>query len=107
IRYGVAFPRGSAMRPQQKNPDVAELVRGKTGRVIGDLVALLVTMKALPLSYNRDMQEDKPSLYDSLDTWAASVEVMARMIPAIAFRRDRMREALEAGFVTATELADH
>jgi argininosuccinate lyase len=107
IELDDAFTTGSSMMPQKKNPDVAELVRGKTGRVIGDLVALLVTMKALPLSYNRDMQEDKPPLYDSLDTWGASVEVMARMIPAIRFRADRMREALKNGFVTATELADH
>ncbi len=102
-----AFTTGSSMMPQKKNPDVAELVRGKCGRVVGDLVALLVTLKALPMTYNRDMQEDKPSLYDSVDTWHASLEVMARMIPAMRFRADRMAVALKAGFVTATELADH
>jgi argininosuccinate lyase len=102
-----AFTTGSSMMPQKKNPDVAELVRGKCGRVIGDLVALLVTMKALPLSYNRDMQEDKPALFDSLGTWSKSLAVMTRMIPAIKFKRARMREALQQGFVTATELADH
>jgi argininosuccinate lyase len=107
IEIADAFTTGSSMMPQKKNPDVAELVRGKTGRVIGDLVALLVLMKGLPLSYNRDMQEDKPPLYDSLDTWCASLEVTSRMIPAITFKPDRMRLALQEGFVTATELADH
>ena len=104
---GDAFTTGSSMMPQKKNPDVAELVRGKCGRVIGDLVALLVTMKALPLAYNRDMQEDKPALVDALDTWHACVDVMARMVPAIAFDVPRMRRALRDGYVTATELADH
>ena len=104
---GDAFTTGSSMMPQKKNPDVAELVRGKTGRVIGDLVALLVTLKGLPLAYNRDLQEDKPALFDALDTWEASVEVFARMLPAVRFRADRMRAALSDGFVAATELADH
>lgn len=104
---GDAFTTGSSMMPQKKNPDVAELVRGKCGRVIGDLVALLVTMKALPLAYNRDMQEDKPALVDALETWSSSVEVTARMVPEIRFRPERMRAALVDGFVTATELADH
>jgi argininosuccinate lyase len=102
-----AFTTGSSMMPQKKNPDVAELVRGKTGRVVGDLVGLLVTMKGLPLTYNRDMQEDKPPLYDSLSTWRASVEVMARMIPEVTFDRERLSAALVEGFVTATELADY
>lgn len=104
---GDAFTTGSSMMPQKKNPDVAELVRGKTGRVIGDLVALLVTMKGLPMAYNRDLQEDKPALLDALDTWEASVDVWARMLPAITFKVDRMRAALADGFVLATELADH
>ena len=88
IEISDAFTTGSSMMPQKKNPDVAELVRGKCGRVIGDLVALLTTMKALPLTYNRDQQEDKPPLYDSLDTWSASLEVTARMIPSISFRQE-------------------
>jgi argininosuccinate lyase len=95
------------MMPQKKNPDVAELVRGRAGRVIGDLVNLLVTMKALPMTYNRDLQEDKPPLYDALGTWRAALEVTARMIPEVEFRKDRLRAALREGFVTATELADH
>lgn len=102
-----AFTTGSSMMPQKKNPDVAELVRGKTGRVVGDLVSLLVTMKGLPMTYNRDLQEDKPPLYDALSTWRASVEITARMIPAIRFDGERLRSALSEGFVTATELADY
>ena len=107
VEIGDAFTTGSSMMPQKKNPDVAELVRGRTGRVIGDLVSLLVTLKALPMTYNRDLQEDKPPLYDALDTWGAALEVTARMIPRVSFRKDRLREALREGFVTATELADH
>lgn len=107
IEIDDAFTTGSSMMPQKKNPDVAELVRGKCGRVIGDLVALLVTMKSLPLSYNRDMQEDKPPLYDALDTWIRSLAVIARMIPAITWKKERLRAAMSAGFLTATELADH
>jgi argininosuccinate lyase len=102
-----AFTTGSSMMPQKKNPDVAELVRGKCGRVVGDLVALLVTVKALPLTYNRDLQEDKPPLYSSIETWSSSLEVTAGMIGAITFDSARMRAALRDGFATATELADH
>lgn len=107
IEIGDAFTTGSSMMPQKKNPDMAELVRGKCGRVVGDLVALLVTMKGLPLSYNRDMQEDKPALVDALDTWSSSVAITAAMIPAITFKTENMRRALSEGFVTATELADY
>ncbi|MEL6184273.1 MAG: argininosuccinate lyase, partial [Myxococcota bacterium] len=107
VVIGDAFTTGSSMMPQKKNPDVAELVRGRTGRVIGDLVALLVTLKALPMTYNRDLQDDKPPLYDALDTWGAALEVTARMIPAVEFRVARMKDALREGFVTATELADY
>jgi argininosuccinate lyase len=107
VEIGDAFATGSSMMPQKKNPDVAELVRGRAGRVIGDLVNLLVTMKALPMTYNRDLQEDKPPLYDALGTWRAALEVTARMIPEVEFRKDRLRAALREGFVTATELADH
>lgn len=107
IEIGDAFTTGSSMMPQKKNPDVAELVRGKTGRVIGDLVALLCTVKALPLTYNRDLQEDKPPLYSSLSTWSDSLAVTARMIPVIEFKKDRLKDALREGYVTATELADY
>jgi argininosuccinate lyase len=107
IEIGEAFTTGSSMMPQKKNPDMAELVRGKCGRVVGDLVALLITMKGLPLSYNRDMQEDKPALVDALDTWSSSVAITAAMIPAVKFKVENMRRALSDGFVTATELADY
>lgn len=107
VIIGDAFTTGSSMMPQKKNPDVAELVRGRTGRVIGDLVALLVTMKALPMTYNRDLQDDKPPLYDALDTWQAALDITARMMPEVKFQKDKLRAALREGFVTATELADH
>lgn len=107
VRIGDAFTTGSSIMPQKKNPDVAELVRGRFGRVLGDLVALFTTVKGLPLTYNRDLQEDKPPLYDAMDTWCASLEVTARMLPEVTFDRERMRAALREGFVTATELADY
>lgn len=102
-----AFATGSSMMPQKKNPDVAELVRGKTGRVYGDLMALLTTMKGLPLAYNRDMQEDKAPLFDAVDTLTASLAVMTEMMPRLRVRADRMREAADAGYTLATELADY
>ena len=101
-----AFCTGSSMMPQKKNPDVPELVRGKAGRVVGHLVGLLVTLKGLPLAYNRDLQEDKEPLFDAVDTLKASLSVMAALIPGIAVRRDRVSRALEEGFLTATDLAD-
>ena len=100
-----AFATGSSMMPQKKNPDVAELVRGKTGRVIGALVALLTTLKGLPLAYNRDLQEDKPPLFDAAATLAASTDVLAAMLPALRFRTDRMAAAAD-GLLLATDLAD-
>jgi argininosuccinate lyase len=106
VEMADAHATGSSMMPQKKNPDVAEVVRGKSGRVIGDLVALLVVMKGLPLGYNRDLQEDKAPVFDAVDTVRDSAHVMADAIGALAFRRDRMRAALGAGYVTATEVAD-
>ncbi|HZP40265.1 MAG TPA: argininosuccinate lyase [Candidatus Binatia bacterium] len=100
-----AFATGSSMMPQKKNPDVAELVRGKTGRVVGALVALLTTLKGLPLAYNRDLQEDKPALFDAADTLAQSLDVLAAMLPALRFRADRMANAAD-GLLLATDLAD-
>ena len=102
-----AFATGSSMMPQKKNPDVAELVRGKTGRVVGDLVSLLMMLKGLPLTYNRDMQEDKTPTFDAFDTVNASVEVLAGALATARFRAERLRQALSQGFVTATELADY
>ncbi|HBQ20203.1 MAG TPA: argininosuccinate lyase, partial [Myxococcales bacterium] len=92
--------------PQKKNPDMAELARGKTGRVVGHLVNLLMLMKALPLAYNRDMQEDKPPVFDAFDTVNDCVDVLAGSIDTARFDADRMRAALEHGFVDATEVAD-
>ncbi|MEQ1440129.1 argininosuccinate lyase [Fontimonas sp. SYSU GA230001] len=101
------FCTGSSIMPQKKNPDVPELVRGKTGRVIGNLNALLVLMKGQPLAYNRDNQEDKPPLFDSVDTVTICLQVYAEMIPHIVVRRDNCRCAAARGFSTATDLADY
>ncbi|MEW6264994.1 MAG: argininosuccinate lyase [Thermodesulfobacteriota bacterium] len=98
---------GSSIMPQKKNPDVAELVRGKSGRVYGHLMALLTVMKGLPLAYNRDMQEDKEPLFDTAETLARILPLMARFISRLKFREDRMRAAAEDPFITATDLADH
>ncbi len=102
-----AYATGSSMMPQKKNPDIAELVRGKTGRVYGSLIALLTTMKGLPLAYNRDMQEDKGPVFDAVDTVRGTLSILAAMVPRLRVRGDRMREAAEAGHTLATELADY
>lgn len=101
------FCTGSSIMPQKKNPDVAEIIRGKSGRVIGDLVAILVLMKGQPLAYNRDNQEDKETLFDALDQMRASVEIMGRMLPGLQTRPAVMRAQAERGFATATDLADY
>jgi argininosuccinate lyase len=101
------FCTGSSIMPQKKNPDVPELVRGKSGRVIGNLQALLVLMKGQPLAYNRDNQEDKEPLFDSIDTVSLCLEVFAEMMPHVKANRPRMREAALKGFSTATDLADY
>ncbi|MEZ4393915.1 MAG: argininosuccinate lyase [Polyangiales bacterium] len=106
VEMSDAHTTGSSMMPQKKNPDVAEVVRGKTGRVVGDLVALLVTLKGLPLGYNRDLQEDKPPVFDAVRAVRSSADVLADAVNAMDFKRDRMRAALGAGYVTATEVAD-
>jgi argininosuccinate lyase len=102
-----AFCTGSSMMPQKKNPDVPELVRGKTGRVYGHLVGLLTTMKGLPLSYNRDLQEDKESLFDALDTVMASLSLYTELIRGLTIHRAAMARAADSGFLLATELADY
>lgn len=102
-----SFATGSSIMPQKKNPDVAELVRGKTGRVFGDLMALLATMKSLPLSYNRDMQEDKPPLFNSVDMLNACLNIYIRMIPKLQINGKVMRRAASKGFLSATDLADY
>jgi argininosuccinate lyase len=102
-----AFATGSSIMPQKKNPDVAELTRGKAGRVYGDLVALLTILKGLPLSYNRDLQEDKEPVFDAADTLEQTLAVLPPMLAAITVRVDRMREAAGDGFLNATDLADY
>jgi argininosuccinate lyase len=95
------------MMPQKKNPDVPELVRGKTGRVYGHLLALLTTLKGLPLSYNRDLQEDKEALFDALDTVSASLEVYAELLKGLKVNREVLERATASGALLATELADY
>jgi argininosuccinate lyase len=102
-----AYCTGSSIMPQKKNPDVAELTRGKSGRVVGNLVALLMIMKGQPLAYNRDNQEDKEPLFDSLDTTLAAVRVFAGMIPQLTVNAEAMYRAAKKGFSTATDLADY
>ena len=101
------FCTGSSMMPQKKNPDVPELIRGKTGRVYGHLLSLLTTLKGLPLSYNRDLQEDKEPLFDSLDTVTASVKIYAELMAQLTLQSQTMKEAVSQGFLLATELADY
>lgn len=107
IDLGDAYCTGSSIMPQKKNPDVAELVRGKSARVIGHLNTLLVMMKGQPLSFNRDNQEDKEPLFDTIDTVKSSLAVFAGMLPTLTVKRDTMREAARRGYSTATDLADY
>jgi argininosuccinate lyase len=102
-----AFATGSSIMPQKKNPDVAELVRGKSGRVFGSLMALLTIMKGLPMAYNRDLQEDKELLFDSVDTLQACLEIYTMMLPKIKVNREVMRTATQTGFINATDFADY
>lgn len=102
-----AYSTGSSIMPQKKNPDVPELVRGKAGRVAGHLMALLMTMKGLPLAYNKDLQEDKEALFDTADTLSACLSVFAGLIATLKVKRERMRQALRGDFSTATDLADY
>jgi argininosuccinate lyase len=106
LQMSDAFTTGSSMMPQKKNPDMAELVRGKTGRVVGDLVAMLVLLKGLPLAYNRDLQEDKPPVFDAFDTVDSSLEILAAALASATFNTQNMRRALREGFLDATEVAD-
>ena len=102
-----SFSTGSSIMPQKKNPDITELVRGKTGRVYGDLMTLLTAMKALPLAYNKDMQEDKEAVFDALDTAQLSLEVLAPMLRTATFHPDTMKKAALGGFINATDVADY
>jgi len=107
IEISDAFTTGSSIMPQKKNPDVAELVRGKTGRIYGNLMSLLTLMKGLPLSYNRDMQEDKIPLFDTVDTLKACLEVMNAMLPGMTFNKQRMAATAGQGYSTATDIAEY
>jgi argininosuccinate lyase len=107
ITLSDAFTTGSSIMPQKKNPDVAELTRGKTGRVYGSLTTLLTLMKGLPLAYNRDMQEDKEPIFDAADTVSMSVTVMAGMLKGMTIHEKTMQQAAKDGFITATDLADY
>ena len=107
VRLPDAYSTGSSIMPQKKNPDVCELMRGKTGRVYGDLVSLLTTLKGLPMTYNRDMQEDKEPFFDADETVSASVSIMADMLGELTFVPETMERSLRKGFLNATELADY
>ncbi|MBQ7385460.1 MAG: argininosuccinate lyase [Ruminococcus sp.] len=107
IELSDAYSTGSSIMPQKKNPDMAELIRGKTGRVYGDLMALLTVMKGLPLAYNKDMQEDKECIFDALETVKMCLNVAAPMIATMTVLRDNMINAASKGFINATDLADY
>jgi argininosuccinate lyase len=107
LEFADAFATGSSIMPQKKNPDVAELIRGKSGRLYGNLVAVLTTMKGLPLAYNSDMQEDKEPFFDSVDTLDGVLGVLPPLVSSLTFNRERMRQAAAADFSTATDLADY
>jgi argininosuccinate lyase len=107
IRLSDSVTTGSSIMPQKRNPDIAELIRGKTGRVYGNLLSLLTTLKGLPMTYNRDMQEDKEPLFDSIDTVLLSLEGILEMIGGMNINKERMKQAVYSNFSTATDLADY
>ena len=107
IELSDSYTTGSSIMPQKKNPDMAELVRGKTGRVYGDLLGLLTTLKGLPLAYNKDMQEDKEAVFDAADTVKMCLQVFAPMVATLTVLADNMKKAAQKGFINATDLADY
>ncbi|HEU4873833.1 MAG TPA: argininosuccinate lyase, partial [Pyrinomonadaceae bacterium] len=107
FELGDAIATGSSLMPQKKNPDSMELVRGKAGRVFGDLMALLATLKGLPLAYNKDMQEDKEAVFEAFDTVSASLRVSATVLRNISVNKERARASAVSGYMNATELADY
>ena len=102
-----AFSTGSSIMPQKKNPDIAELVRGKSARIFGNLISMLVLLKSLPLAYNKDLQEDKESIFDSIDTIKISLEIFTQMLDSIKINSENMNKSLCSGFINATDLADY
>ncbi len=107
VRLPDRFCTGSSIMPQKKNPDIVELMRGKTGRVVGSLITLITIMKGLPLTYNRDLQEDKEPVFDTVETVSASLSIIAELLGDLQFNREKMAEATEKGCMTATDLADY
>jgi argininosuccinate lyase len=107
VEISDAFATGSSIMPQKKNPDVPELIRGKTGRVYGHLTSLLTTMKGLPLTYNKDMQEDKEALFDTVDTVAQSLTILSMLLKDLTFKGENMLRAIQQGYLAATDLADY
>ncbi len=107
VEISDAFTTGSSIMPQKKNPDIPELIRGKTGRVYGNLVSLLTTMKGIPLTYNKDMQEDKEPLFDTVDTVEQSLTIFSSLLKEIDFREESIQKATEKGYLVATDLADY
>ncbi len=107
IELDDAFSTGSSIMPQKKNPDIAELVRGKTGRVYGDLVTLLTMLKGIPLAYNKDMQEDKEAIFDAIDNVKLCIELFTSMIATMTVKKEKLRSAASLGFINATDCADY
>ena len=107
ITLSDTFTTGSSIMPQKKNPDMAELIRGKTGRVYGNLFGLLTVMKSLPLAYNKDLQEDKEGMFDTVETILNSLDVLAGMLSSLQVNKEKMQESTEKDFSNATELADY
>jgi argininosuccinate lyase len=107
IEFSDAFATGSSLRPQKKNPDMAELTRGKSGRLIGNLVTLLAMLKGLPSAYNRDLQEDKEALFDSVDTVRGALDIFSAMLPALTINRERMESLANDPQLLATDLAEY
>jgi len=102
-----SFCTGSSIMPQKKNPDIPELIRGKSGRVVGNLMSLLMLLKGLPMTYNRDLQEDKEPLFDTVDTVSQSVAIMTQLLANLTFNEARLAAGLGGGYMTATDLADY
>ena len=107
VRLADSFCTGSSIMPQKKNPDIPELIRGKTGRVAGNLVSLITLVKGLPMTYNRDLQEDKEPLFDTVDTVSASLAIMAELLDHLEFNQERLKRCTRGGYMTATDLADY
>jgi argininosuccinate lyase len=107
VEFSEEFSTGSSLMPQKKNPDMAELTRGKAGRLYGNLMSILTTLKALPSSYNRDLQEDKETLFDSVDTVTAALEVFSAMLPGLKINRAKMKEEANDPNLLATDLAEY